>query len=227
MGYLSDYLHKVAEERELTDKPRVAINDLDLTSLAPKWSDKAHLLAALRTHLSDTGTALDTPSQDKELADLSLILDAYRKSQLKEQLLSERIAKFKQYALAPSLAETLQDKVAAVTNKSDSDFILAQKAKLPSTPYVPPMAYDRLPQHLKDHPPHAWRGKTGIELIHQEPEIDEFKRIVRNWKKMPDDLKKLSDIASKELYDGKDNLSRVKDILRIYVKRRLSKGRVI
>lgn len=118
-------------------------------------------------------------------------------------------------------------KVANLADNIESDFILAQKAKLPSTPYVPPMAYDRLPQHLKDHPPHAWRGKTGIELIHQEPEVDEFKRIVRNWKKMPEELRKLSDIASKELYNGQDNLSRVKDILRIYVKRRLSKGKIV
>ena len=70
------------------------------------------------------------------------------------------------------------------------------------------------PELLKD-PVHYWRAKTGIELIHKEPDLDEFNFIVENWKKMPSQWKELSDKKSIELF-GKDNLSRVSEILKQY-----------
>jgi len=70
------------------------------------------------------------------------------------------------------------------------------------------------PNLLKD-PVHYWRAKTGIELIHKEPDLKEFEFIVKNWDKMPRRWKDLSDKKSIELF-GKDNLSRIPEILKQY-----------
>lgn len=79
-----------------------------LTELAPKWSEREHLIEALRTHLQDAQPSLDADTEQKELVDLGLILDAYRASQVPtdSQLLKDRLNKFQQYADAPSLAKT-------------------------------------------------------------------------------------------------------------------------
>ena len=77
----------------------------DLTSLAPKWKDRQHIMVALRQHLQEAQQALDTEDEQKELTDLALITDAYRRSQVGRQLLRQRMAKFRQYAGSPSLAD--------------------------------------------------------------------------------------------------------------------------
>ena len=46
--------------------------------------------------------------------------------------------------------------------------------------------------------------KTGIELIHREPDEEEQVRIWKNWQLMTDEQKKISDEKSKELF-GVDN----------------------
>lgn len=70
--------------------------------------------------------------------------------------------------------------------------------------YDPPLSYDKLPDHLKNDPVHSWRAKTGIELIHKEPTIEELERIWKNWNLMTDDQKRISDEKSIELF-GIDN----------------------
>jgi len=51
---------------------------------------------------------------------------------------------------------------------------------------------------------HRWRAEAGIELIHEEPTLEEFQRIRQNWELMTPKQKAISDIKSKELF-GVDN----------------------
>ncbi len=77
----------------------------DLTKLAPKWSDRAHLLAALPQHLTDTQAAIQNSGDiDKEMTDLALISRAWLKSQQQKALLAARLKKFQETAPYPSLA---------------------------------------------------------------------------------------------------------------------------
>jgi 8-oxo-dGTP pyrophosphatase MutT (NUDIX family) len=78
----------------------------DITKLAPKWSDRGHLLAALPKHLTDTQAAISTPggNVDKEMTDLALIAHAWMKSQRQKELLAARLKKFQETAAYPSLA---------------------------------------------------------------------------------------------------------------------------
>jgi len=69
---------------------------------------------------------------------------------------------------------------------------------------------DKAEMLLKD-PVHLWRAETGIELIHQEPTIEEQKRIWRNWNEMTDEMKRESDNKSVELF-GKNNISHNEEI---------------
>ena len=76
-----------------------------LSTLAPKWSDKSHIVAALRDHLTDASGALDTELEAKEIADLALITDAYRRAHVSQELMDKRKAKFEEYAASPSLGQ--------------------------------------------------------------------------------------------------------------------------
>ncbi len=58
--------------------------------------------------------------------------------------------------------------------------------------YERPHPLEKLSQHLKKCPIHTWRAKTGIELIHQEPDIEELERIWKNWNLMTDKQKQKS-----------------------------------
>jgi hypothetical protein len=69
-----------------------------------------------------------------------------------------------------------------------------------STKYDPPLPYDKLPEELKKDPVHAWRAKTGIELIHLEPSREELIRIWKNWCLMSEEQKAISDKKSIELF---------------------------
>jgi hypothetical protein len=76
-----------------------------------------------------------------------------------------------------------------------------------SANYNPPYNTEYLKEHypnlLKD-PVHAWRAKTGIELIHKEPTIKEQKRIWKNWEQMTPEQQTLSDKQSIKFF-GKTN----------------------
>lgn len=82
------------------------------------------------------------------------------------------------------------------------------KLPLPALKYDPPLSADEvLKKYGKDtyeslskDPAHAWRMKTGIELIHQEPTLEELDRICSNWQAMPNILKQKSDEKCKELF---------------------------
>lgn len=71
--------------------------------------------------------------------------------------------------------------------------------------------HDRLSQD----PAHKYRMDTGIELIHQEPSLDELERIYANWQLMSLDQKKQSDEMSKRLY-GVGNEDHYKQLLQLY-----------
>lgn len=90
---------------------------------------------------------------------------------------------------------------------------------LKSFSYDPPMSYEKLPQHLKNDPVHKWRAKSGIELIHQEPNYEEFKRICNNWEEMDNSQKKISDKKSKELF-GMSNREHMKLLEEYYGRKR-------
>lgn len=102
---------RTSAERMLRDKTAAYA----LPTLAPKWSEQGHITAALRQHLTDTEAALGTELEAKELADLYLITDAYRRNFVDRALLRQRFGKFKKYADGPSLAtpRRLTDKVSA------------------------------------------------------------------------------------------------------------------
>ena len=81
--------------------------------------------------------------------------------------------------------------------------------------YDPPIGYDKLPEHLKNDEIHVWRAKTGIELIHQEPSLEELNRIWINWNEMDDNQKAISDKKSMELF-GMTNEQHYKKLLSVY-----------
>jgi hypothetical protein len=47
---------------------------------------------------------------------------------------------------------------------------------------------------------HRWRAETGIELIHEEPTLEEFRRVCYNWDAMSPEQKAISDAKSLELF---------------------------
>jgi len=81
--------------------------------------------------------------------------------------------------------------------------------------FRPPYSLEKLPSHLKNCPIHTWRAKTGIELIHEEPDLQELNRIWNNWKLMTDQQKEISNKKSIELF-GIDNEEHYKKLLEKY-----------
>jgi len=94
----------------------------DLTALAPKWSERGHLLAALPKHLADAQEAIKSQQNiDKEMTDLSLIASAWLKSQQQKELLEARLKRFKETAGYPSMASVLPiPAVVGITNKEQA-----------------------------------------------------------------------------------------------------------
>lgn len=74
---------------------------------------------------------------------------------------------------------------------------------------------DETYQRLIDDPAHAWRMKTGLELIHKEPSKKEFERIWANWQEMTDEQKSESDKKSIELF-GKTNEENYNELIKLY-----------
>ena len=72
--------------------------------------------------------------------------------------------------------------------------------------YDPPYPLSKIPEYLQSDPIHRWRAETGIELIHEEPTLEEFERILKNWRLMSPEQKKESDRKSRELF-GVGNLA--------------------
>lgn len=61
-----------------------------------------------------------------------------------------------------------------------------------------------LVRKLMADPVHAWRAKTGVELIHKEPDLEEAIRVWVNWNRMSATDKAKSDRKSKRMF-GVDN----------------------
>jgi adenylate kinase family enzyme len=74
---------------------------------------------------------------------------------------------------------------------------------------------DETYQRLIDDPAHAWRMKTGLELIHKEPSKTELERIWANWQEMTDEQKAESDKKSIELF-GKTNEENYNELIKLY-----------
>lgn len=72
--------------------------------------------------------------------------------------------------------------------------------------------YPEKAEALLNDPVHFWRATTGIELIHQEPTLEEQKRIWQNWQEMSEDLKLKSEAKSLELF-GMNNFEHHKEIM--------------
>ena len=68
---------------------------------------------------------------------------------------------------------------------------------------------------LIDDPAHKWRMETGIELVHQEPDVEELRRIWANWLLMTPEQKAESDAKSVELF-GKTNAEHFGELLPLY-----------
>lgn len=69
------------------------------------------------------------------------------------------------------------------------------KSKYPSKVY----------KMLAADPCHSWRTRTGIDMIHLEPDAQEQTRTYKNWNLMPDKYKSVSDNKCRELF-GTTNL---------------------
>ena len=52
---------------------------------------------------------------------------------------------------------------------------------------------------------HVWRARTGIDMIHLEPDQAEQNRTNKNWRLLPDKYKRISDAKCKEIF-GVTNL---------------------
>ena len=74
---------------------------------------------------------------------------------------------------------------------------------------------DETYQRLINDPAHAWRMKTGLELIHKEPSKKELERIWANWQEMTDEQKAESDKKSIELF-GKTNEENYNELIKLY-----------
>ena len=100
----------------------------DLTALAPKWSERGHLLAALPKHLADAQEAIKSQQNiDKEMTDLSLIASAWLKSQQQKELLETRLKRFKETAGYPSMASVLA--APAVVGNTNKEHAMNRFAK--------------------------------------------------------------------------------------------------
>lgn len=55
-------------------------------------------------------------------------------------------------------------------------------------------------QKLKNDPAHSWRMKTGLQLIHRQLTRSELIRIWKNWQRMTDDQKIVSDQKCIQLF---------------------------
>lgn len=74
--------------------------------------------------------------------------------------------------------------------------------------YDPPMNYETViklygkdvADKLLNDPVHNFKMKNKIESIHQEPTLDELRRIWRNWKTVSPSQKIISDEQSKKLF---------------------------
>ena len=89
--------------------------------------------------------------------------------------------------------------------------------------YTPPYTveeikknYPNLAESLLKDDVHLWRAENGIELIHKEPTTEEQIRIWNNWQEMPDNLKKISDQKSIELF-GLNNEDHHKEIMDLWL----------
>lgn len=103
----------------------------DLTALAPKWSERGHLLAALPKHLADAQEAIKSQQNiDKEMTDLSLIASAWLKSQQQKELLEARLKRFKETAGYPSMASVLASP--AVVGNTNKEHAMNRFAKAAS-----------------------------------------------------------------------------------------------
>lgn len=88
--------------------------------------------------------------------------------------------------------------------------------------YDPPMTLkqikdtygEELANKLANDPVHAYRASSGIELIHQEPTLEELDRIMQNWHLMSKRQKALSDAKSLELFGvtNVDNYNKLKGL---------------
>ena len=103
-----------------------------------------------------------------------------------------------------------------VLSNSEYKSLMSQKTVFFKMLEVPEDLHYEAPyslDELKTHEPklaaclddiHAWRAKTGIELMHREPTLAEFIRIFRNWQCMTPAQKEESD-KQEAIFQGNDN----------------------
>lgn len=82
----------------------------------------------------------------------------------------------------------------------------------------PPKVY----KMIAADPCHSWRARTGIDMIHLEPDDAEQKRTCSNWRLLPDRYKRVSDQKSVEIF-GCDNLSHEKTLVIDRLKKEFSR----
>jgi hypothetical protein len=100
-------------------------------------------------------------------------------------------------------------------SKFDEISVLTLKKTKYERPYKLSTIKDKYPEvvykKLVSDQCHVWRARTGIDMIHLEPDDAEQERTCKNWRLMSERYRKISDKKSMELF-GWDNLSHEKEL---------------
>ena len=100
-------------------------------------------------------------------------------------------------------------------SKFDEISVLTLKKTKYERPYKLSVIKEKYPEsiykRLISDPCHVWRARTGIDMIHLEPDDAEQKRTCDNWRLMPEKYRRISEEKSIELF-GYDNLHHEKEL---------------
>lgn len=77
---------------------------------------------------------------------------------------------------------------------------------------IPSLEYRRNNPGWRNYDVHKWSQRTGIEIIYDEISTKKLEDIWKNWNKMPDQMKEISDQKSIELY-GINNKSHFEKLM--------------
>ena len=127
--------------------------------------------------------------------------------------------------------DTLTSQIMETVIKKESSFYdecfadeLEKIAVAPAAIYDRPLSKEQIKnkskslyEKLMNCPIHEFRARTGIELIHREPNFSEQMRIWDNWNLMTEKAKRISDAKSIELF-GISNKENHELILKKYYK---------
>ena len=176
-------------------------------------------------HVSNTDT------RDVVIRDISFPQSEIASLKTKTTIITRRpyedVGKFNRgdYVYAEEIDENYCFEVVDTTTENDVVVLTLKKTQY-ERPYklstikakYPPKVY----KMLAADPCHSWRARTGIDMIHLEPDDAEQKRTCSNWRLLPDRYKRVSDQKSVDIF-GCDNLSHEKTLVVDRLKKEFSR----